>query len=70
MVSAGAAVTGITIPSTSARSMCISSNDDLDLHFNRLVAVHHESLSAVGGGGGTGHVESGGGTSTLAKVTG
>ncbi len=52
--------------STSAYRICNS--DDPDPNFNRLVMVHRESLSALGGGGGTGHVESGG-TGTLAKVT-
>ncbi len=52
--------------STSAYRICNS--DDSDPHFNRLAMVHRESLSALGGGGGTRHVESGG-TGTLAKVT-
>ncbi len=46
--------------------MC-NDSDFSDPHFNRLAAVHHESLPVLGSLR-TGNVESGG-TGTLAKVT-
>ncbi len=55
-------------PTSTSAYRRYNSDDDSDPHFNRLAMVHRESLSALGGGGRMGHIESGG-TGTLAKVT-
>ncbi len=58
---------GTTTSTSAAYGSLCDDSDVSDPHFNRLAVVHRESLSALGGGG-TGHMESGG-TGTLAKVT-